>query len=141
MSCLQAASLLEHLPHLLEWNAARQQGAAHYEELFQSQGVSEVQLPERVAGHVYHQYVVRVSRRAELQVWLNERGIGSAVYYPLPLHLQPCFANLGGKPGQLPESERAAEEVLALPIYPGVGAEQRVEVVEAVVAFYAKQPA
>lgn len=141
MSCLQAASLLEHLPHLLTWNAARQQGAAHYEELFQSQGVSEVKLPERTVGHVFHQYVVRVPRRAELQAWLNERGIGSAVYYPLPLHLQPCFADLGGKPGQLPASERAAEEVLALPIYPGATAEQRVEVVDAVAAFFAKQPA
>ena len=92
-------------------------------------------------GHVFHQYVVRVPRRAELQTWLNERGIGSAVYYPLPLHLQPCFASLGGKVGQLPASERAAEEVLALPIYPGTTAEQRVEVVDAVAAFFAKQPA
>jgi dTDP-4-amino-4,6-dideoxygalactose transaminase len=141
MSCLQAASLLEHLPHLLEWNAARQEGAAHYEQLFQRQGVAEVQLPERVMGHVFHQYVVRVPRRAELQTWLNERRIGSAVYYPLPLHLQPCFASLGGKVGQLPASERAAEEVLALPIYPGTTAEQRVEVVDAVAAFFAKQPA
>lgn len=140
MSCLQAASLLEHLPHVLEWTAARQQGAAHYEELFRERGVEEVVLPERVAGHVYHQYVVRVPRRAELQAWLSERGIGAAVYYPLPLHLQPCFADLGGAPGQLPESEKAAEEVLALPIYPGASAEQRVEVVEAIASYFAAQP-
>lgn len=141
MSCLQAASLLEHLPHLLEWNAARQEGAAHYEELFQAKGVSEVKLPERVSGHVYHQYVVRVPRRAEVQAFLGDRGIGSAVYYPLPLHLQPCFAHLGGTEGQLPESERAAQEVLALPIYPGATAEQRIEVVGAIADFFARQPA
>lgn len=141
MSCLQAASLLEHLPHLVEWNAARAAGAEHYEQLFAEAGVSEVTLPERVAGHVYHQYVVRAPRRVELQAWLGERGIGSAVYYPLPLHLQPCFAELGGAVGQLPHAERAAEEVLALPIYPGATAEQRQQVVEAIAAFYAQQPA
>lgn len=138
MSCLQAASLLEHLPHLLEWNAARQEGAAHYEQLFGDAGVQEIQLPERVPGHVFHQYVIRAPRRAELQAWLGERGIGSAVYYPLPLHLQPCFAHLGGQVGQLPASEAAAESVLALPIYPGATAAQREEVVEAIAAFYAK---
>lgn len=138
MSCLQAASLLEHLPHLLEWNAARQEGAAHYEQLFGDAGVQEIQLPERVPGHVFHQYVIRAPRRAELQAWLGERGIGSAVYYPLPLHLQPCFVHLGGQVGQLPASEAAAESVLALPIYPGATAAQRQEVVEAIAAFYAK---
>ena len=141
MSCLQAASLLEHLPQLLEWNAARAEGAAHYEELFAAAGIDEVLVPERVPGHVYHQYVVRAQRRPELQAWLGEQGVGSAVYYPLPLHLQPCFAELGGQVGQLPHSERAAEEVLALPIYPGADAAQREEVVAAISAFYARQPA
>lgn len=137
MSGLQAASLTEHLPHLLEWTAARQEGAAHYEELFEDAGMREIVVPERVHGHVYHQYVVRAQRRGELQAWLGERSIGSAVYYPLPLHLQPCFASLGGSVGDLPESERAAEEVLALPIYPGATAEQRAEVVAAIRDFYA----
>ena len=141
MSCLQAASLLEHLPHLVEWNAARATGAEHYEQLFRESGIAEVVLPERVPGHVYHQYVVRTPRRAELQAWLGEHGVGSAVYYPLPLHLQPCFAELGGEVGQLPHAERAAEEVLALPIYPGASAEQRQDVVAVISAFYAQQPA
>jgi dTDP-4-amino-4,6-dideoxygalactose transaminase len=81
--------------------------------------------------------VVRAPRREELCAFLGDRGIGSAVYYPSPLHLQPCFSHLGGKPGDLPECERAAAEVLALPIHPGVTATQRVEVVEALAAFYA----
>jgi dTDP-4-amino-4,6-dideoxygalactose transaminase len=135
---LQAAALLERLPQLLAYHAARTESAAHYDQLIAEHGLDQsVTAPEPFPGHVYHQYVVRAPRREELRAFLGDRGIGSAVYYPSPLHLQPCFSHLGGKPGDLPECERAAAEVLALPIHPGVTATQRVEVVEALAAFYA----
>jgi dTDP-4-amino-4,6-dideoxygalactose transaminase len=143
MDSLQAAGLLEQLPRLMEFNAARATGAAHYEELFTAAGLAGVpeaplQLPERIPGHAFHQYVVRSRERDALRAWLLEREIGCAVYYPLALHLQPCFAHLGGKEGDLPESERATDEVLALPIYPGVTPSQREELVEAVAGFHAQ---
>ncbi len=135
---LQAAALIERLEHLLEYNAARRETAAHYDQLIEEAGLREtLAAPALSPGHVFHQYVVRAPQREELRAALNERGIGSAVYYPLPLHLQPCFASLGGAEGQLPECERAAREVLALPIHPGIDAAQRVEVIEAVASFYA----
>lgn len=138
MSCLQAASLLEHLPHLLAWTAARQEGAAHYEQLFAQAGIGHVTTPERVPGHVWHQYVIRTPHRDALRAWMAEHEVGSAVYYPLPLHLQPCFAHLGGREGQLPGAEASAREVVALPIYPGVTARQREQVVDVIARF---QPA
>lgn len=135
---LQAAALLERLDHLLEYTAARRESAAHYGALLREAGLAATVVPPVDApGHVYHQYVVRVPRREELRAFLQERGIGTAVYYPLPLHLQPCFASLGGRPGQLPESERAAREVLALPIHPGLRPDQREAVVAGLAAFYA----
>jgi dTDP-4-amino-4,6-dideoxygalactose transaminase len=140
LSGLQAAAVMVHLPHLLEWNAARRVGAEHYTELLAQAKLSDqVTPPASAPGHVYHQYVVRCSQRDALQEFLGQRGIGSAIYYPLPLHLQPCFADLGGCVGQLPESELAAREVLALPIYPAIRAEQRAEVVAAIADFYAQQ--
>lgn len=140
MSSLVAAGLLEFLPRLVEFNAARNTGAAHYRELFAAAGLPEgaIVLPEDVPGHVYHQFVIRSAERDALKDYLHARQIGCAVYYPLALHLQPCFADLGGQPGDLPESERATAEVLALPIYPGVTPEQREELVAAVSAFYAE---
>jgi dTDP-4-amino-4,6-dideoxygalactose transaminase len=138
LSGLQAAAVMVHLPHLLEWNAARREGAEHYGQLFAQAGLDQrLRAPAAAPGHVYHQYVIRCQDRDALQAFLGQRDIGSAVYYPLPLHLQPCFADLGGSKGQIPESELAAREVLALPIYPGATAEQRAVVVAAIADFYA----
>ncbi|HEX9793917.1 MAG TPA: DegT/DnrJ/EryC1/StrS family aminotransferase [Planctomycetota bacterium] len=137
LDSLQAAALSERLPQLPAWNAAREESARHYGELLEKHGLAGcVQPPPHVAGRIYHQYVVRAARRDALRAALTAAGIGSAVYYPVPLHLQPCFAGLGGRPGDLPESERAAQEVLALPIHPGVRPEQREEVIEGFAAFY-----
>lgn len=140
MDSLVAAGLLEFLPRLVEFNAARNAGAAHYRELFVAADLPQgaLRLPEDVPGHVYHQFVIRTEQRDALKEYLHARQIGCAVYYPLALHLQPCFADLGGQAGDLPESERATAEVLALPIYPGVTPEQREELVAAVSAFYAE---
>ena len=87
---------------------------------------------------IFNQYTIRVERRDELQAFLKERGIGSAIYYPLPLHLQPCFAYLGYKEGQCPEAEKAAKQVLSLPIYPELTPPQLNEVIDAVRAFYGR---
>ncbi len=134
---LQAAALLVFLPDLLQWNAAREEGAQHYDQLLAEAALGEqVRPPELVPGHVYHQYVLRCQGRDALRDHLQQAGIGCAIYYPLPLHLQPCFAELGGAPGQLPGAEAAAAEVLALPIYPGVTALQREEVVDRIAGFY-----
>ncbi|TAH36787.1 MAG: DegT/DnrJ/EryC1/StrS family aminotransferase [Planctomycetota bacterium] len=137
MDALQAAALLERLPHLLEWNAARVVSARHYRDLIREHGLEDVvTAPQIVPGHVFHQYVVRVRQRDALRASLSAAGIGTAVYYPLPLHLQPCFAPLGGRPGDLPEAERASQEVLALPIHPGVTPQQRQEVVAGIAAHF-----
>jgi len=87
--------------------------------------------------HIVNQYVVRAARRNELQAFLKEKGIGTEVYYPLPLHLQECFASLGLKPGDLPESEKAANETLALPVYPELTGEQAEYVVGSIRVFHA----
>ena len=142
MDSLQAAGLLHQLPRLVEFNAARREGAAHYARLLREAGLDAtsggpITPPDINPGHVVHQYVVRARERDRLRAFLTERKIGCAVYYPLGLHLQPCFAHLGGKAGQLPRTERACDEVLALPIYPGVTRAQREEVVGGIAACYA----
>jgi dTDP-4-amino-4,6-dideoxygalactose transaminase len=121
------------LPHLDAWADARRRNAARYDALFSESGLVSRGLvtPPPVsprAHHVYNQYVVRVPDRDALARALGERGIGTAVYYPRPLHLQPCFAGLGYGPADFPEAERACAEVLALPVYPELppGALERV---------------
>jgi dTDP-4-amino-4,6-dideoxygalactose transaminase len=138
MDSLQAAGLLEFLPRLVEFNGVRCNSAEHYNELFSAAGLAgkQLQLPALTPGHVFHQYVIRAEQRDELMAFLRAREIGCAVYYPLALHLQPCYEELGGKLGDLPESEAATANVLALPIYPGVTFAQREELVAAVVEFY-----
>jgi dTDP-4-amino-4,6-dideoxygalactose transaminase len=132
---LQAAILRVKLRHLSNWQRARQANAAEYTRLLnQIPGVMPPVTPEGFE-HVFHQYTIRVERRDALQQFLRERKIGSTVYYPYPLHLQPLYASLGHKPGNFPHAERAAQEVLSLPMYPELRAEQIARVVEAIADF------
>jgi dTDP-4-amino-4,6-dideoxygalactose transaminase len=132
LDALQAAVLSAKLPFLEEWTEARGRNAAAYDrDLGQRDGLTPpVRVPDR--RHVYNQYTVRSTRRDELKARLDENGIGNAIYYPVPLHLQPCFATLGGRAGDLPVSEQAAREVLSLPVFPELGETSREEVVRAV---------
>ncbi len=139
IDALQAAILHVKLPHLERWTEARRAIAARYTTLLTAAGLVPefVRPPRAQAGrHVYHQYVVRVERRRELVEHLRGRQIGSGVYYPLSLHQQSCFADLGYKSGDFPHSEQAADEVLALPIYPELSESQQSAVVEAIRDFY-----
>ncbi len=145
LDTLQAAVLLVKLRYIERWNQQRQERARTYADLFQQQGLVEaavypshgVVLPyvDPRGTHVFHQYVIRAPRRDALRAFLAERGIGSEIYYPLPLHLQQCFQNLGYAEGAFPESERAAKEVLALPIFPELTQEEQERVVAAIAAF------
>ena len=143
LDAVQAAVLRVKLPHLEEWNAARAANARRYEALFREAGLAgdggPVVLPGTRAGarHIYHQYVIRARRRDDLKAALKQAGIGCAVYYPLPLHLQECFAHLGYRRGDFPAAEAAAHDVLALPIYPEMSDAMQREVVAAVADFYA----
>ena len=140
---IQAAVLRTKLPHLDDWNATRRANAATYREAFTRGGLLDrVTLPAEpfaTSGlrdhHIYHQYVIRIlgdGKRDAVQASLSGHNIGSAIYYPVPLHLQECFAYLGHKSGDFPESERAAKESLALPIFPGLRTEEIHEVVEGI---------
>jgi len=129
LDAVQAAMLRVFLPRLTGWNDARREAAARYAEL----GLGEhVELPAEQPGHVYHLYVVRSARRAEIAAALGEAGIACASYYVTPLHLQPALRYLGVEEGSLPETERAAAENLALPMWGGITREQQERVVEAV---------
>jgi dTDP-4-amino-4,6-dideoxygalactose transaminase len=129
LDAVQAAMLRVFLPRLDGWNAARREAAARYEEL----GLGEhVELPLDEPGHVYHLYVVRSSRRAEIAEALKRAEIACASYYVTPLHLQPALAYLGVPAGSLPETERAAAENLALPMWGGIDREQQERIVDAV---------
>lgn len=157
LDALQAAVLRVKLPHLDGWTAGRQRNAARYRKLFAEAGLTKDERrttkdaePSFVfrpssfvmphdAGygrHIYNQFVIRTDRRAAVIASLKERKIGHEIYYPLPLHLQECFAGLGYRPGDLPESERAAQETLALPIYGELTEEMQAAVVEAVAQAY-----
>ena len=136
LDTLQAAVLLAKLPHLNAWNEARKQNAARYTSAFA--GHADI-CPPRVDpanDHIFHQYTIQVPRRDELQTFLKTKGIGHAVYYPLALHLQPCFAHLGYREGALPVAEAAMHSVLSLPIYPEMKRDQQDAVIEAVKSFY-----
>jgi dTDP-4-amino-4,6-dideoxygalactose transaminase len=136
LDALQAAVLRVKLPHLDAWAAARAENASRYQERLA--GVPGIRLPEMAAGHVHvwNQFTLRAERRDDLQAHLKRQGIGSAVYYPEPLHLQPCFASLGYRRGDFPVSEALCQEVLSLPIFPELGEERLVRVAEAVRGFY-----
>ena len=138
LDALQAVVLDVKLPHLERWNANRRLCADRYRLFFESRGLTDrVTLAEELAGnhHIYHQYVVRVPDRDRLMAHLDGLGLTTRVYYPLPLHLQPCFAFLGGRPGDCPQAERLSQEALALPIFPGLEAEEQERLVEAIAAF------
>jgi dTDP-4-amino-4,6-dideoxygalactose transaminase len=132
LDTLQAAVLAAKLPHLERWSAARREHAACYTDALG--GVAGITTPavDPRNEHIFHQYTIRSDRRDALMTWLKERGVGCAVYYPRPLHLQPCFASLGYREGQFPEAERACGEVLSLPVYPELTAAQRDTVVRAI---------
>jgi dTDP-4-amino-4,6-dideoxygalactose transaminase len=136
LDALQAAVLRAKLPHLAGWSAKRRENAAYYGEALR--GIPHVRLPvvDPRNESIFNQYTIRVDRRDELQAYLKAREIGTAIYYPLPLHLQPCFSYLGYRRGSCPEAERAAGEVLSLPIYPELRREQLDEVAGAIRTFY-----
>jgi dTDP-4-amino-4,6-dideoxygalactose transaminase len=135
---IQAAVLNVKLKYLDGWTAGRQKNAAHYDELLaKTASTGAIETPARAPGrHIYNQYVIRAQRRDELRTFLQSKNIGTEIYYPVPLHLQKCFAYLGMQPGACPESERAARETLALPIYPELTIEQLTYVAEQIDAFY-----
>jgi len=138
LDALQAAVLVAKFPHLQAWGAARRRNAALYNDAFADlDGVRTPVIDDRNES-IYNQYTLRAARRDELQDFLKERGIGNSVYYPLPLHMQPCFAYLGYEEGDFPESERASKEVVSLPVYPELSDSQRDEVISAVRAFYGR---
>jgi len=137
---LQAAVLRVKFKYLDGWTQARQRNAAYYDEAFARAGLgSRVITPRATPGgrHIFNQYVVRVQRRDALKAFLGERGIGTEIYYPVPLHLQQCFAYLGYRSGDFPHSERAAGETLALPVYPELSEDQLAAVVACVAEFFA----
>ena len=134
---VQAAVLRVKLPRVDGWNEQRAQVAERYREGLAE--IPQVVTPSAPAGyaHIYHQYVIRAERRDELKAFLQERGVGSMIYYPIPLHLQSCFRFLGYRDGDLPHTERAAREVLALPVFAELRREEVAEVCAGIGAFYA----
>lgn len=141
LDALQAAILRVRLRHLEGWNEERRIVAGRYMMLFGEKGLLDfVTPPAELPGgrHVYHQYVVRAKHRDELMKYLAERGITTRVYYPLPLHLQRCFANLGYKKGDFPVAEALADDVLALPMFPELLPEEQERIVSEIAGFYAK---
>jgi dTDP-4-amino-4,6-dideoxygalactose transaminase len=155
LDALQAAILRVKLPYVEEWNAARRERAATYDRLFAESGLARSQaasenrqsaIPDAFPIHlplsapqahpVFHQYVIRAHRRDELREFLTARKIGTEIYYPIPLHLQECFMYLGYGEGDFPQSERAAKEVLALPMFPELTEEEQRRVVQSIADFY-----
>ena len=148
---MQAAVLRVKLKHLDDWNQQRRMLACRYHGLLAKTGLVQAgaqsatpQAPIALlataheAYHIYHQYVVRALRRDDLRTFLTQQGIDTEVYYPVPLHLQECFAYLGYKAGDLPEAERAAKEVLALPMFPELREGEQQHVVRAIAEFYSR---
>ncbi|MDR4464501.1 MAG: DegT/DnrJ/EryC1/StrS family aminotransferase [Nitrospira sp.] len=146
LDTIQAAVLNVKLNYLDEWTRRRQENASWYEASLKQSGLvqeGKVKLPEPVychAGtkhyHIYNQFVIRVEERDALMGHLKQKDIGSEIYYPVPFHMQECFGYLGYKEGDFPESERAAKETLAIPIYPELTAAQQAKVVDAIVSYY-----
>jgi dTDP-4-amino-4,6-dideoxygalactose transaminase len=146
LDAIQAAVLRVKMPHLPKWNDARRERARTYGRLLTSAGLTKtgadstppVVLLKTLPGahHIYHQYVIRVRDRDKLRTFLGEHGVSSEIYYPIPLHLQKCFAYLGYTPGDLPEAERAALDVLALPMFAELEEDEQRHVVDTIAEFY-----
>jgi dTDP-4-amino-4,6-dideoxygalactose transaminase len=138
IDAIQAAVLRVKLPKLAGWSEARRANAARYRALFADARLPEVVLPVEAPDrtHIYNQFVIRVPQRAALRAQLDAAGIGTEVYYPVPFHLQQCFQMLGYRPGAFPEAEAAANDSLALPIYPELTEPQQAAVVDAIRTFY-----
>jgi dTDP-4-amino-4,6-dideoxygalactose transaminase len=140
LDTIQAAILLVKFKYLEKWTAERQKKAERYQELFENSlsSVKGFKLPtvQYQNRHIFHQYVIRVPERDRLKQFLAEEGIGTDIYYPVPLHLQECYSFLKYRRGDLPNSEKASAEVLALPIYPELTEDQQTLVVDRIKAFY-----
>jgi dTDP-4-amino-4,6-dideoxygalactose transaminase len=137
LDALQAAILRVKLGHLAAWTAGRRRNAERYRRLFAAAGLpAEVIVPEDTENHIYNQFVIRAPRRDSLREHLARNGVGTEIYYPLALHLQPCFAEQGYQQGAFPHAERATQEVLALPIYAELTEDQQTYVVEQIANFY-----
>ena len=136
LDALQAAVLLAKLPHLAGWSARRRENAAYYDQALRGVGDIAPVAVDAANESIYNQYTIRTSRRDALQKHLTARGIGTSIYYPLPLHLQPCFEYLGYAKGSIPQAERAAAEVLSLPVFPELTRAQLDEVVDGVRSFF-----
>ncbi len=139
LEALQGAILSVKLKHLEAWTQMRRKHAAQYDKLLA--GIPELSLPNvrEGAGHVYHLYVIQANKRDELRTFLEEREISSGMHYPIPLHIQPCFKNLGYKEGAFPRAERAAKRILSLPMYPELTDKQIQFVAESIREFYAEK--
>lgn len=138
---LQAAVLNVKFPHLDSWSEQRRKHADVYTNLLNEKVADHVKTPVIVEGfhHVFHQYTILTERRDELQAFLNENGVSTMIYYPLPLHIQPVFENLGYKKGDFPKAEKAANEALSLPMFPELKEEQQQYVVEKIAEFFASK--
>jgi dTDP-4-amino-4,6-dideoxygalactose transaminase len=134
---IQAAALLVKLPHLDEWSAKRRENAAYYEKKFTGTVAGTPYIsPDCVT--IYNQYVIRVPRRDEVVAHLKANGIGCEIYYPVPMHLQECFSYLGYREGDFPEAEKAAKEVMAIPVYPELTDQMKDVVVDTILSFLCK---
>ena len=140
LDAIHAAVVSAKLPHLDSWTAGRQHNARRYDQLFRDAALPITLPVVNTDRHIFNQYVIRSSSRDQLQAFLQKKGVGSEVYYPVPMHLQDCFAYLGVKAGAFPESERAAKESLAIPVYPELNDAQAKYVVESIAEFVG-QPA
>ena len=139
LDALQAAVLQVKLKYLEEWTEKRRHNAEQYQQLFQQAGLLDhVTLPpvDRANYHVYNQFTIRTDNRDQLSTYLTEHGVGNKIYYPVPLHLQECYREMGYREAQLPVSEQAAKEVLSLPIYPELSPDQMAYVVQTIKAFF-----
>jgi len=136
LDSVQAAVLLAKLPYLEQWSAKRREHAAYYTKAFSEIRNVKAPVVDPANEHIFHQYTLRAERRDELQAHLKKEGIGHAVYYPVPLHRQPCFAHLEYTDGSLPNAEQASREVISLPIYPELTRAQLDRVIDAVRGFY-----